>query len=217
MNKPILAIETSAKNCSVAIYFDEQKYFEENVLEERSHSRIIFSLIEKCLNSSGVTMNECAAIAVSMGPGSFTGLRIGLSAAKGIAFGANLPIIPVPTFEASALQIAALQNEPPQFMVSAKVNVDEVYLQSFRNTGTIIDFDELKIAKREELNSTEKSIPIYTEIDLKERGNYHYFSSPSSVSIAKWAEQFGGEKKLYDFDALEPYYIKDFVIKRKVK
>lgn len=217
MSEPILAIETSAKNCGVAIYFDEHTYFEENVLEERSHSRIIFSLIEKCMQSAGVKLSECAAVAVSMGPGSFTGLRIGLSAAKGIAFGANLPIIPAPTFEAAALQIAAEQNESARFMVSAKVNSEEVYLQSFRNTGTSIDFDDLKIVTREELKATEKSIPIYTEIDLKERGNYHYFSSPSSVSIAKWAKQFGGEKKLYDFDTLEPYYIKDFVIKRKVK
>jgi tRNA threonylcarbamoyladenosine biosynthesis protein TsaB len=93
------------------------------------------------------------AVAVSSGPGSFTGLRIGMSAAKGIAFGADLPIIPVPTFEALALQIASGLNEGTNFVIANKVNVEELYYAKFKVTGNSFIFTEnLGIISKEDLD-----------------------------------------------------------------
>lgn len=217
MNKPILAIETSAKNCGVALFFSNSKIFEDNVNEQKSHSKIIFSLIEKCLKDAETKIEDCEAIAVSIGPGSFTGLRIGLAAAKGMAFGANLPIIPVPTFEAGAMEIYS-KYSTEKFFIASKVNTEEVYVQYFfKDENDNLMYEPLTIISTKELLLIDTSIEIFTELDLKERGNYHYFSSPSSVSIAKWGMKNFSEKKVDEFDTLEPQYIKDFVIKRKRK
>ncbi|MCK5458218.1 MAG: tRNA (adenosine(37)-N6)-threonylcarbamoyltransferase complex dimerization subunit type 1 TsaB, partial [Melioribacteraceae bacterium] len=104
--KKILSIETSGELCSVALYFSEQKYDERNILMKHIHSEKLVPMIEELLNSNSVKTNELDWIAVSNGPGSFTGLRIGMTTAKGLAFASNLPILPVPTFDALSLQIS---------------------------------------------------------------------------------------------------------------
>src|SRR3989304_4114408 len=71
----------------------------------------IFQLSELLFKAAKTNPSELDSIAVSEGPGSFTGLRIGFSAAKGIAYGANLPILPVPTYEAFALQLSFVLKE----------------------------------------------------------------------------------------------------------
>ena len=70
--------------------------------EELSHSRCLTQLVERVLSDARVTIGDVDALAVSIGPGSFTGLRVGLALAKGIAFAGGLPIAPVPTLEALA-------------------------------------------------------------------------------------------------------------------
>ena len=98
LNKlPILSIETSQNCCGACVYFNENKFFEMSVNSKFSHAEKIFEIIDTVIKSSGVALHDLGAIAVSSGPGSFTGLRIGMSAAKGVGFGASLPIIAVPT------------------------------------------------------------------------------------------------------------------------
>src|SRR5690606_14405031 len=106
--KPILAIETSGSICGTAVYFTPQKFFSVNIQLKNIHAEQIFNSIDFVLKSAGIKPDELSAVAVSSGPGSFTGLRIGMSAAKGFAFGAGLPIIAVPTFDALALQISTV-------------------------------------------------------------------------------------------------------------
>src|SRR4030042_6611650 len=100
---PILAIETSGELCSTAVMLSEQSFVEMNILKKHVHSQKLFDMIDLVLKNANVELKDIACIAVSIGPGSFTGLRIGLSAAKGMAVGANLPIVPVPSFQALSL------------------------------------------------------------------------------------------------------------------
>ena len=93
---PILAVETSGELCSVALLLDEKNFIELNYLQKQIHSQKLIGMIDTVLETAATELRGVKSIAVSMGPGSFTGLRIGLSAVKGIAFGANLPIIPIP-------------------------------------------------------------------------------------------------------------------------
>ena len=91
-------------------------------MEKNIHSEKLLEVVEAVLKKSLVKINEVGSIAVSSGPGSFTGLRIGMSAAKGLAFGANLPIISVPTFEALALKICDIIPDKTEFVICNKVN-----------------------------------------------------------------------------------------------
>ena len=95
----ILAIETSTEACSVALHCMSgtvSRYVE----EPRSHTQLLMPMIESVLSEAGIKPIELDAIAVAIGPGSFTGLRIGFAATQGLAFGLDIPVIPV-----SSLQI----------------------------------------------------------------------------------------------------------------
>lgn len=97
----ILAIETSTPACSVALVVGDAKFFRYSE-EPRSHTRLIMGMIDDVLREAGITVDGLDAVAVTVGPGSFTGLRIGFSTAQGLAFGADIPVIPVSTLQVMA-------------------------------------------------------------------------------------------------------------------
>jgi tRNA threonylcarbamoyladenosine biosynthesis protein TsaB len=97
----LLAIETSTPACSVALLVGDltfSRYSE----EPRSHTRLIMRMIDEVLCEAGIAVDKLDAVAVTVGPGSFTGLRIGFSTVQGLAFGADLPVIPVSTLHVMA-------------------------------------------------------------------------------------------------------------------
>lgn len=100
----ILNIETSSKICSVAISKDGVVDYQLEDTEGMQHAVRLAPFIEKCLAHLERKGEKLDAVAVSLGPGSYTGLRIGLSAAKGLAFGLGLPLIGVPTLEILAVK-----------------------------------------------------------------------------------------------------------------
>jgi len=98
----ILSLDTSTQNCSVALHEKGQLIAQELVSEEGSHSKALTLLIEKVMMTAGRTLTELSAVAVSNGPGSYTGLRIGLATAKGICFALDKPLICLPTLQVLA-------------------------------------------------------------------------------------------------------------------
>jgi len=212
--KPILAIETSEKNCGVCLYFNSEKYFEFSFRLKNAHSEKIFELIDKLFQASDFSINETGCIAVSSGPGSFTGLRIGMSAAKGLAFGSSLPIIPVPTFEAMALQLCDLYLDGTQFSIANKVNSEEVYYAKFQIKGNNYIFvEKLNIIKHSDLEK-KSGLILGNAVNHNQFNETAFmFSAPSAKYIAKWAEKFGSDKLTYNYDYLEPDYLKELIIK----
>ena len=102
----MLAIESSAKAASVAVMEDGKliaQYFQNSGL---THSRTVLAMAGDMLKNLGFTMQDMDAVAVAKGPGSFTGIRIGVSAAKGLSWGAEKPVIGVSTLEAMAYHMA---------------------------------------------------------------------------------------------------------------
>lgn len=95
----ILSLDTSTQNCSVALHENGQLVSQELVSEEGSHSKALTLLIEKVMKAAGIGLSELSAVAVSNGPGSYTGLRIGLATAKGICFALDKPLICLPTLQ----------------------------------------------------------------------------------------------------------------------
>jgi tRNA threonylcarbamoyl adenosine modification protein YeaZ len=100
--RPLLAIETSGKSLGVALRAESGLLFSENVTAGSVHGRALAPLIRKALDAGGLKATDLEAVAVSLGPGSWTGLRIGISAAKALAWGAKIGIVGVPSFEALA-------------------------------------------------------------------------------------------------------------------
>lgn len=94
-----LNIETSTTVCSVAIHREGILVADAESHIPQAHHRIIFRLLKEVLATASIGIEEVAAVGISIGPGSYTGLRIGLSVAKGIAYGRNVPIISINTLE----------------------------------------------------------------------------------------------------------------------
>jgi tRNA threonylcarbamoyladenosine biosynthesis protein TsaB len=211
-NKPILAIETSQSLCSTCIYYDDNHFYQSEINLKNAHAEKIFTLIDNVITTAGISFSSLGAVAVSAGPGSFTGLRIGMSAAKGIAFGAGLPVIPVPTFEALALKISSFLSENTEFVIANKVNMEELYYARFQvKNNSFIFTENLEIIRKEELDSYSPDLLFY--------GNgvgYDRISAPDSFYIAKLS-RISGLNPIHDFDNLEPGYLKNFIIKEKKK
>ena len=105
----LLAFETSAKAASVALSDGEKLLAESYQNTGLTHSQTLMSMAETLIESCGYTPQDIQAVAVAAGPGSFTGVRIGVAAAKGFAWGRELPCYGVSTLEAMALQAGVWQ------------------------------------------------------------------------------------------------------------
>ncbi|KIR02693.1 Inactive metal-dependent protease [Lachnospiraceae bacterium TWA4] len=101
----LLAIESAAVTASVAIITDDTLTAEYSVSFKKTHSQTLLPMIDEIVSMIGLDLNELDAIAISGGPGSFTGLRIGSATAKGLGLALNKPLIHIPTLDAMAYQI----------------------------------------------------------------------------------------------------------------
>ena len=100
----ILSIETSTEVCSAALSQNGKTIFHRRIDTPRMQTSALAPMIEELLNESGLKAGDCSAVAVSGGPGSYTGLRVGVSLAKGFCFGAGIPLVGVGTLDIIAAQ-----------------------------------------------------------------------------------------------------------------
>ena len=132
----ILNIETSSTICSVCLAKDGQLLDYREDKEGNSHARVLTVFIEDLMKKNSLAFNELDAIAVSAGPGSYTGLRIGTSTAKGLCYALNKPFIAVPTLLAMADGVSKKMNEPEAtFMPALDARRMEIYTAVFDATG----------------------------------------------------------------------------------
>ena len=218
-DKPMLAIETSGTLCGVSLYFSEEKCFSSTINLKHSHSEKLFEIIQFLFNTANLGPDEISSIAVSGGPGSFTGLRIGMSAAKGIAAGVGVPIIIVPTFEALAYQLSFELEEGFSFIIANKVNKDEVYYAKFQiKSNNYIFVEELKVLTNNEFSQKTKGVKVFgNALNSGFDGYDKSLCPPLPEFVAKWALRFGKDKMTYDYDYLEPLYLKNFTVKMRQK
>lgn len=133
-SKPtILAIDTSTDVCSVALY-DKGEIIESTVVAAREHTQRILPMVESILAESKCALVDIDALAVANGPGSFTGLRIGLSIAQGLAYGISKPLIPVSTLEAMAHAVIRHQGASQNQIIVPAIDarMDEIYWSAYR-------------------------------------------------------------------------------------
>jgi len=212
--KPILAIETSNTLCGAALYFSDDKFFTSSVYMEHSHSRYLFEIIEFLFSTAGIKTDNLGSVAVSGGPGSFTGLRIGMSAAKGIASGAGVPMVVVPTFKALAFQLSFFLAEET-IIIANRVNRDEVYYSKFKiKSNNYIFEEELTVLPIDEFIDRTKGTKVIgnTCNIINNNSEQLTISSPNAEYIAKWALKFGKDLFSDEYDYFEPLYIKNFQV-----
>lgn len=121
----ILAIDTSTEACSAAVWIDGRR-LERYQLAPGGHSKLILPMIEELFAESGLSLRKMDAVAFGRGPGSFTGLRIAAGVAQGLAFGADLPVVPVSTLHAVA-QAAHETRGRTHVLVALDARMGEVY------------------------------------------------------------------------------------------
>ncbi len=107
----ILSIETSTSICSVAVHHSGRLLSLAEITEPGAHAEQLMQLVVDVVGKASLELSELDGIAVSEGPGSYTGLRIGVSTAKGLAFGLNLPLISINTLQALASAVDAAESE----------------------------------------------------------------------------------------------------------
>ena len=129
----ILALETSAKAVSAAVTEDGKVLCSGYQDTGLTHSRTLMPIVEAMLKNTGLTVQDCDAVAVAAGPGSFTGIRIGVSAAKGLAFAADKPCAAVSTLEAMARNVAHMD---ALVVCAMDARRDQVYNAPF-NSGEV--------------------------------------------------------------------------------
>lgn len=218
----ILCIETSTTVCSVALAEDEKLLGLEEISGVNSHSSHLAVCIDKLMKKTGTVFTELKAVAVSEGPGSYTGLRIGVSTAKGICFGMDIPLIAVGTLE-SLMQMYFVQNQTHSDtlyfpMIDAKRM--EVYTQVFQSDGKkqsdtfplVFEphsFDDYLNKKRVVLfgEGSVKAKEIYSSAKIVVVDSVFV----SAVGLIHPAYKKFTAGDFVDLAYFEPYYLKEFV------
>lgn len=213
---PVIGIETSGELCGVSLFVSPGEIYTGEIRKKNIHSEKLLELVDQTLSSAGLSIQQVGSIAVSVGPGSFTGLRIGLSAAKGLAMGAELPIIPVPTFGAMALQIASHLPIGTKFIIANSVNITELYVAGYQKTGeSFVERNPLSLLLKKDFDSyIEENDIIFGNFGTNE---IKKISEPTSEFVCRYAYFYGKDLLTYNFDYLEPLYLKDFVAKESKK
>jgi len=224
----ILGIETATMTGSLALMDDNRLISEYTLNMKTTHSSRLMPAFDMILNDSCIDKNDINGIAVSIGPGSFTGLRIGLATAKGLAFGLNIPLAGVPTLDALAYNLPYAMYQVCPILDARK---NEVYASLYRfENGFIMRKSPYQVLPPEDLSSqiNEKTILLGDGVDVyksffeEKLGELVTFAPDAQrLPRASVVAEIGLEKlkngEAIDISSSEPLYIRhaDAEIKNK--
>ncbi len=215
----ILSIESATKNCSVALAADGEVISLKELHEEKfSHAEKLHSFILEVMASSDRKLAELDAVAVSKGPGSYTGLRIGVSAAKGLCYALGKPLISVPTLESLAMQIEMTEKGLIVPLLDARRM--EVYSAVYND-----HFEEIRETRAEIIEAGSFSDYLNDnkvfflgdgaskthEVINHPNAVFVTGRFPSAREMARIAEKKAAAEQYEDLAYFEPFYLKDFV------
>ena len=213
----ILCLETSTTNCSVALSVNGSVIaLKEDNSNQYSHAERLHVFIESILAENKVDKTNLDAIAISKGPGSYTGLRIGVSAAKGLCFALEIPLISIPTLEILASQV---QIEKGFIIPMLDARRMEVYSSAFTNKiveiretrAEVLDEDSfIEFLNKETVVFIGNGVEKFKPICLHKNAKFLDDRMPSSNQMAAIAETKYKKSDIEDVAYFEPYYLKDF-------
>ncbi len=217
----ILCIETATEICSVALLQDDKMIALRENHEGNAHASQITLLIEAVMKDANIELKNLDAIAVSKGPGSYTGLRVGVSTAKGLCYALDIPLIAINTLESLAHEIIKNNNiQKANFCAMLDARRMEVYCAVFDNQMNSIKKTEAKIIDENSFadlleisevyffgNGSAKCKNIFTHPNAKFIDDIKC----SALNMNGIAQKLFLEKQFEDVAYFEPFYLKDFV------
>ena len=217
----ILSIDTSTKVCSVALHQDGKLLAISELYTEKSHSGMLTTLCENVVKYAGFSLNAVDAFAIAKGPGSYTGLRIGVSTAKGFCFALDKPLIAVNTLEAMAYQVKDFYDENHLLCPMIDARRMEVYCQVLDNQMNIISETEAKIIDNLSFSKllNEKKVVFFGDGAAKCQEKITHKNAiflnteihPSAKTVGILATKCFEKSLFENVVTFEPFYLKDFV------
>lgn len=213
----ILCLETATTNCSVALSIDGRVIaIKEDSNKLYSHAEKLHTFIENVCHDGSVSMQELDAIAISKGPGSYTGLRIGVSAAKGLCFALDLPLISISTLESLASQI---ESETKFVIPMLDARRMEVYSAVFsennqirKTMAEIIVVDSfLEYLDQDLVTFIGSGVEKLKSVCNHPNAVFVENKLPSAYHMSKLAEAKYKISDTEDVAYFEPFYLKDFI------
>jgi len=223
----ILCLETSTKNCSVALgnRGGDLISIKEDGSDSYTHAEKLHVFIQEVLDTAGIGFSQLDAVAVSEGPGSYTGLRIGVSSAKGMAYALGLPLIAVKTLEAMA-QEHLQKDVNGLFIPMIDARRMEVFCAGFSGSGESVFDTMAQIIDKTSFSEFGEFSQRYYFGDGAEKCEeilapvgFTLIKSvqASAAGMASLAAKKYASKEFVDTAYFEPFYLKDFVAGKKKK
>ena len=209
----VLGIESATRNCSAALVRDDDLLAETQLRIKNAHAKKLSRMIRYLLQETELSVEELEGIAVSIGPGSFTGLRIGLSLAKGIAAPRNLPLAAVPTLEALTAGAPVGDGRIRPVM---KSRGGEYYTALYERTAYSDHLLEpVRLMPQEDLvaaiSENETVIGEAAELIREKTASPRIFAYPTAAAVARLGVQRHLAGRHENIDTLEPQYMQDFI------
>ena len=222
--KYILLLETATDSCSVALADNNNIVAEKYINQPKAHASLLARYICDILQENNLTMEDCSAVAVSKGPGSYTGLRVGVSCAKGLCYGASKPLISVCTL-ATIAQMALdnkLYSGEGDFLIVPMIDARrmEVYTANFNSKGEQLTPVEAKILDETSYAAELATGPVLFTGNGAEKfkelvgENPNAFFAPQEPHAAGMRVIAANKLQAGEFEDnayFEPFYLKDFV------
>lgn len=220
----ILHLETTTTNCSVSLATDGSVLaLKEHARVQYSHAEELHPFISEVCDEAQIDLNHLDAVAVSMGPGSYTGLRIGVSAAKGLCFALDIPLISISTLQALARQALIEEGYIIPLLDARRM---EVY-------SAVYDPDNKEVREVRAEIISEQSFSEYlnqspciligpgagkcADVIRHENANFDNKKLPSAREMVPMAWDKWQKKEFENVAYFEPYYLKDFITTAKKK
>jgi tRNA threonylcarbamoyladenosine biosynthesis protein TsaB len=220
----ILSLETSTYVCSIALHRDNELLTTFEFYLPQSHSNVLATSLDFILNACGIKIADLSAVAISMGPGSYTGLRIGTSTAKGFCYAMDIPLIAVGTLEAMCQQVIPWLKADDCLVPMIDARRMEVYTMIRTASGKIIEpvcpkvidestFDEL--SNNAKLFLFGNGMTKFKDM-FKNKSGIHFIDDihPLARNIGELAYQKLLENDFEDLETFEPFYLKEFYFRK---
>ena len=227
----ILAIDTSTAWCSVALSLGDETPILRHELVSAGASQLVLPWVQTLLEQANMKLNELDAIAVGIGPGAFTGVRLGVAAVQGLAISCDLPIVAVTSVDAIAAQLSKTHNfelaKPRIFVIAIDARMDEIYWAKYASPIQKEDLPkrvgDIHLSKPEELDLTDiqflagSALTVYgerlfaktiTPLPSTALDDQIHLSALGVLVIAKQALKEGRQINVRQ---LEPLYVRDKV------
>lgn len=225
----LLALETSTNVCSIALYNGQQLLGASELQIEKSHSSHITVMVSQLVENCGATLHDLSAVAVSGGPGSYTGLRIGTSTAKGLCYSLDIPLLEVSTLYGLAVQVIGVTPNPAQYLFCPMLDARRMEVYTCLLNHELQEINPIQPvvldAHTFENNLAQQPViffgsgaPKFQEL-VKDNPNALFVEGivPSAKTIGMLAYDKYNQQAFEDVAYYEPFYLKDVYIAKASK